>query len=104
MESAPQVKLVIDEASFTWDEAKTKVNQAKHGVHFEEAATVLLDPLAVDEEQDGPAGERRTRTTGWSQFPRILLVVHTERGATTRLISARRATAAERRAYEFRAR
>jgi len=33
---------------YEWDPKKAKANLRKHGMSFEEAATVFLDPLAVN--------------------------------------------------------
>jgi uncharacterized DUF497 family protein len=85
--------------NFTWDPRKATSNQKKHGVTFEEAATVFADPLALAI-QDEVHGER-TLLLGLSERVRVLLVVHVEvDDDTIRLISARRATAHERRSYE----
>lgn len=71
----------------------------KHGVGFEEAATVFSDPLArVIEDERHP---ENARIIGESLAVRILLVVFIERDRdVVRLISARRATRHERRRYE----
>jgi uncharacterized protein len=83
-----------------WNEAKAASNFRKHGVTFDEAATVLLDPLAVTFADDH-AAEARSITVGHSALARLLVVVTTERhGDRIRIISARRATAKERREYE----
>ena len=83
-----------------WDDAKAASNVRKHGVAFEEAATVLLDPLAITFADDHPS-ERRSITVGHSALARLLVVIITERhGDRIRIISARRATAKERRDYE----
>jgi uncharacterized protein len=84
---------------FEWDDAKAKANVRKHGVTFEEAMTVFLDELAVPfEEAEHPD---RLVLVGESRLGRTVLVVFTERVArgTIRIISARRATKRERRAY-----
>lgn len=82
-----------------WHADKADRNAGKHGVAFEEAATVFADPLALIVED-----ERRpenARIIGESLLARILLVVFTEQGPdVVRLISARRATRHERRRYE----
>lgn len=82
-----------------WDERKAALNTRKHGVTFEEAATVFSDSLALIIEDDSrPAN---ARIIGESSASRILLVVFVERGPEVlRLISARRATRHERRRYE----
>lgn len=86
---------------FEWDDAKAQANVAKHGVSFEEAATVFGDPLALTfHDPDHSVGEKRWLTFGVSQTDRLLVVVHTERGRSIRIISARRATRHERGIYE----
>lgn len=86
---------------FEWDPAKATVNRRKHGIPFEDAATVFADPCArhgLDETRG--TGEQRWTVVGWSASRRILCVVFTCRGENVRIISARRATGAERRSYE----
>ena len=86
---------------FEWDAAKSRVNVDKHGVSFDEACTVFGDPLALTfDDPTHSTVERRYLTFGVSAAGRSLLVVHTSRGATIRLISSRRMTPRERRAYE----
>ena len=84
---------------FEWDENKARINVAKHGVTFEEAAEVFFDPFY----REGDAsidGERRDFIMGYSLSQRLLLVVHTQRGDRTRIISARLTTRSERKLYE----
>ena len=86
---------------FEWDDAKALANQRKHGVPFEEAASVFFDPLAYTfDDPDHSVGESRSLTFGLSQAGRLLVVVHSERGRAIRIISARRATRNERDIYE----
>ena len=86
---------------FEWDPAKARANLAKHGVAFEEAASVFGDPLAITfDDPVRSAGERRRLTFGHSQGQRLLVVAHAERGGRIRIISARAATRRERRQYE----
>jgi uncharacterized DUF497 family protein len=86
---------------FEWDEAKARSNLAKHGVSFEEAASVFGDPLALTfPDPDHSLGEKRWLTFGVSQSGRLLVVAHTERGRAIRIISARKATRHERGIYE----
>jgi uncharacterized DUF497 family protein len=82
-----------------WDGRKAGLNVRKHGVTFEEAATVFSDPLAlIIEDEHHP---ENARIIGESVASRILLVVFVERARDVlRLISARRATRHERRRYE----
>ena len=84
-----------------WDDAKAAANEKRHGVTFQDAATVLEDPLSVTyADPDHSLDEMRFLTFGHDAAGRILVVAHTDRGATVRLISARLVTPAERRAYE----
>jgi hypothetical protein len=86
---------------FEWDETKAATNLRKHGVPFEEAASVFSDPLAYTfDDPDHSVGEQRLLTFGLSQSGRLLAVVHAERGRAIRIISARRATRHERGIYE----
>jgi uncharacterized protein len=87
---------------FHWDPPKARANLKKHGVSFEEAATVFGDPLSltiVDPEHSTPA-EARLISLGLATSGRLLVVAHTESGDDIRLISARLATRRERRDYE----
>lgn len=86
---------------FTWDPAKALANARKHGVSFDEAATVFGDPLArVHDDPDHSAEEQREIIIGHSTFGRLLLVSFTERGEFVRIINARRPDAEERQKYE----
>jgi uncharacterized DUF497 family protein len=86
---------------FQWDAVKAATNRRKHRVTFEEASSVFADPLALTfRDPDHSAGEARFLTFGISEARRLLVVAHTQRGRSIRLISARRATRSERRIYE----
>ncbi len=86
---------------FEWDEKKAGTNLGKHGVSFEEAATVFGDPLSLTIADPLHSDmEDRSIIMGTSERRRLLVVVFTERGERIRIISARAATAHERRAYE----
>ena len=89
---------------FEWDARKAATNGRKHGVSFNEAATVFADPDALD----GPdlkhsAQENRSLRLGRSLADRVLIVAYTTRGSgddeKIRIISARRASRKERAAY-----
>jgi uncharacterized DUF497 family protein len=82
-----------------WDPEKAAENLRKHGVDFADAVTVLDDEMALTRSEDSP-GEDRSVTVGVDALGRLLVVVYTWRGEEIRVISARRATAAERRVYE----
>jgi uncharacterized protein len=86
---------------FEWDDAKAALNVRLHGVHFEEAKTVFEDPFAIMIADEWHSeDELRTVTIGRSLLEKILLVVSTDRRDRIRIISARKATAAERMQYE----
>lgn len=86
---------------FEWDPEKAAANVRRRRVSFNEAATVLEDPLSTTF-PDEAHSEREMRfvTVGVSQRGRLLVVAHTERNDTIRIISARRATRREREFYE----
>ena len=85
---------------FEWDADKAAANLAKHGVSFAEAVTVFLD-LDYLLKRDAVEPDRFV-AIGVSRRARVLFVVHCERGARLRIISARRATSGERESYERR--
>ena len=86
---------------FEWDPKKAKSNLRKHGVSFEEAATVFEDDLSLTgDDPDHSADEPRLVTFGVSSVGRLLVVLHTQRGERIRIISARLSTGQERRMYE----
>ncbi|MGD9629341.1 MAG: BrnT family toxin [Pyrinomonadaceae bacterium] len=88
-------------SEFEWDREKADANLDKHGVTFEEAASVFFDPLSITiDDPKHSVGERRYVIVGHSILQRILVVVHTDRGDMIRIISARTATPAEKRNYE----
>lgn len=86
---------------FTWDPEKERRNTRDHGIAFQEATTVFGDALAVTvSDPDHSVGEERFLTVGQSSSGQLLVVSHTEQGDTIRIISARRASAHERKDYE----
>jgi len=86
---------------FEWDPEKAAANLQKHGVSFEEAATVFEDSLAdTYDDPDHSHGEQRFLTFGFSRAGRALVVAHTDRGDRIRLIQSREMTRRERRDYE----
>jgi uncharacterized DUF497 family protein len=89
---------------FEWDPQKAARNLGKHGVSFEEAATVFGDPLGcIASDPRHSADEERLVLLGVSQRRQCLAVMFAARGEAIRLISARGATPSERRDYEERA-
>jgi len=86
---------------FEWHGTKAATNLRKHGVPFDESATVFADPLShAFPDPDHSDDETRFLIIGMSEAGRILVVSHTDRGETTRIISAREATRKERLFYE----
>jgi uncharacterized DUF497 family protein len=86
---------------FEWDQEKARINESKHKVSFHEAATIFGDPLSITFfDPDHSSDEDRFLTWGTSSRGRLLIVSHTDRDERTRIISARVATAKEKRAYE----
>ena len=90
---------------FDWDPAKAASNLSKHGVAFEEAMGVFLDPLQLSRlDEDHGDFEERWVTLGMAGGAKLLIVVHTyaEVGgeAMIRIISARLPTRREVRQYE----
>ena len=90
---------------FSWDTRKALTNYEKHGVPFEEAATIYSDPAGLDWEdfQHGQT-ERRWKRLGQSSQGRVLLAIYTLRRLPDgtekiRIISARQASRKERKAY-----
>jgi len=91
----------MDDVQFTWDPGKAAANLSKHGVSFEDASTVFRNPLAkVLPDPTHSEQEQRSLIIGHSAGGRLLLVVFTESGDRIRIISARDASARERREYE----
>lgn len=88
---------------FTWDEAKNRSNWRKHGLSFETAARVFLDPLHISRRDRIVDGEERWQTIGRVNDVLLVLVayaVQDEEEEVIRMISARRATRLERIEYE----
>ncbi|GIL02383.1 MAG: membrane protein [Alphaproteobacteria bacterium] len=98
----------MNEIRFEWDEAKNRTNQRKHGIGFEEASRVFLDPFHLSMQDRIEDGEPRWRTIGTIEGLVVLVVAHVlteadENGTPVeivRIISARRATRRERLHYE----
>jgi uncharacterized DUF497 family protein len=96
----------VPQYEFEWDPEKARANLEKHGVSFEDAAGIFLDPHASSLfDEDHADREERWVTLGTSRSGRLLVTSHTfhdlgEGRYRIRLISARKATRAERRTYE----
>lgn len=89
---------------FEWDARKAQSNERKHGITFEDAALIFDDPLHVSRQDRHEDGEERWQTVGMVNGVLMLLVAHTMNdvvdGELIRIISARRATKAEKAIYE----
>lgn len=83
---------------FEWDPAKAAANRQKHGIDLADAIGVFEDAYALTQSDSFP-DEERFVTLGRDLLDRVLVVVWTAREHAYRLISARRATARERRQY-----
>lgn len=92
-----------DDIHFEWDTRKAEVNWRKHGVRFEVAAHIFADPNILDIEEGNDHGEIRFRAIG-EALGRIFFVSYTsfeENGREViRIISARKASKGEYRAYQ----
>ena len=86
---------------FEWDQEKADANLQKHGVSFQEATRVYGDPLSTTfPDPDHSEGEARYLTIGVSGNGVLLVIAHTERDDTIRIINARAATRYEQKFYE----
>ncbi|MGH9786497.1 MAG: BrnT family toxin [Terriglobia bacterium] len=86
---------------YRWDDRKAARNLAKHGVSFQEAATVFHDPLFIIFADPAHSfREKRFIMMGESDRQRLLVVAYTERANQIRIINARKATPKEREVYE----
>ena len=87
--------------SFEWDPNKARANAEKHAIPFSEAATVFGDMLSITyPDPDHSVVESRRITIGMSQYGRLLIIAHADRGDRIRIISARATTRSERKLYE----
>jgi uncharacterized DUF497 family protein len=92
------------DTAFEWDAVKAAANLRKHGVSFEVARLVFADPRVILDQDRTVEGEVRWQAIGMVRATTVLAVAHlwreTEDGSAIRIISARRASYRERRAYE----
>lgn len=95
-----QARHSLGGVNFEWDHAKATANVAKHGVTFELACEVFFDPFLRVVDAALP-DESRDAVIGYTGSQSLLFVVYVVRHEEIiRIISARRATPAERRLYE----
>jgi uncharacterized DUF497 family protein len=92
--------------NFDWDNNKNQSNIAKHGISFEEAIAIFDDPNILNYE-DTRFNYEETRFVSIGQIILVtqektvsIVVIHTQRNQTIRLISARKANERERKRYE----
>jgi len=93
---------IIDSSNggFEWDQIKARLNLRKHDVDFADVTPVFEDEQAVTVEDVITAvDEQRYLTVGTDALSRVLVVAYTWRGDRIRIVSARRASPAERRQY-----
>jgi uncharacterized DUF497 family protein len=83
---------------FEWDPEKDRANQEKHGLSFDEAATIFNGPVLTG--PDDSTDEPRDKSFGLIAGVVVACVVHTDRDGRTRIISARRATRNERKHFD----
>jgi uncharacterized DUF497 family protein len=88
---------------FTWDAQKNRINRRKHGISFETALLAFDDPHQVSRQDRTVDGELRWQTIGMVNGIHVLLIAHTVEvigdEEVIRIISARKATPREHRAY-----
>lgn len=90
----------LDAPDYDWDPAKAAVNFRKHSVRFADAALSLEDPFGLSVADPDSSGEARLVFLGADPAGWLLVTIYTLRGGSVRIISSRRASRAERRAYE----
>jgi uncharacterized DUF497 family protein len=87
---------------YAWDPAKAAANLRKHRVSFADAALSLEDPRAPTMSVPDASGEDRFPCLASDPSGRVLVTVFTSRGLNARIVSSRKASRAERQAYEYR--
>ena len=93
----------MNSIKFEWEASKAASNIQKHGVTFEEARTVFFDERArLINDPDHSESEERFILLGFSSSLRVIVVCHCYRceGNVIRIISARKATATEKKVYD----
>ena len=86
---------------YDWDARKAAANLKKHGVSFEDASTVFLDPPAITfSDPDHSDDEYREITIGHTRKQQLVFLSHCEGKGKIRIISARLATRSECKQYE----
>ena len=97
---------MYDGMKFNWNETKAMINERKHNVTFEEAATAFSDMNAhLYDDDEHSQNEERFILLGYSKISRLLVICHCYRSSdndVVRIISARKAEPSERKLYEER--
>jgi len=89
-----------DDLAFEWDDAKASANRRKHGITFEAASFVFDDPFRLEEDDLFAVGEYRMIAIGGVDGLILTVIFSMPQDDVIRIISARPATSAERRAYD----
>jgi uncharacterized DUF497 family protein len=92
---------ILGMENFEWDDEKNIANIQKHGIAFDDAAYVFLDPLRIEMYDREHSSTLEDRWKVYGLVKRVLVVCFTERNGVTRIISARRATFKEEEAYYY---
>lgn len=90
----------MSDRRFEWNVSKAAINARKHRIAFEEAITVWRDPdLVFAEDPKHSDAEDRVKAIGFSDRNRLLSVIFTDRDHAIRIITAWKASAADKAAY-----
>jgi hypothetical protein len=84
---------------FEWDDNKNAANLKKHGISFDEAALIFKGIVLTRLDNREDYGETREISTGMIGGQTVVIVAHTDRSNAIRIISARLANKAEKKAY-----
>jgi uncharacterized DUF497 family protein len=98
-----EISYELDGQKFIWDSDKADNNIVKHGIAFEEAASVFIfDNVIYFEDTSHSENENRFIAVGMSEKVRILMVCHCmrENDEVIRIISARKATNSEKQTWK----
>lgn len=90
----------LGDMDIEWDPAKAASNLKKHEIRFSDAELAFYDGSALSMPDPFSVSEERFLLTGLDAIGGLVTISYTYRGKALRIISARRATAAERREYE----
>jgi uncharacterized protein len=98
-----RICIIVYTMLFLWDDAKERSNRRKHGIGFDTAAAVFLDPFHITRQDRVVDGEERWQIIGMAGGIVLILAAYTvvdEEKEVIRIISARRAIRQERIVYE----